>query len=425
MNPPYLSTRTMDDTTAAFLREHYADCAGDLYTAFMQLATALLKPDGRLSTIVQQSFLSIRKYRQFRLDLFEQTNIVSCVQLGTGAFPSRPGEKVNTAIVTLQKRASKDKDDNFEIKYLRLQGKSDLEEAKNRGLEQCAHETIKRSAAVNLISLLPGQAFAFHCPEEVAGIFAKETSIEQLKDDFVLTNGLFTCDNSRFVKLASQLSEAEVREGLYVPYDKGGGRKWYHQTPYVLNWGDDGQAVRDFRFARGQSRGLPGEAFYFKPGITYSYIGTKGFKARLLSPNCVFDIASSAIFSQRYDLHYVLGFFNSALVAYLLSILNPTINFQIGDLRKLPFKAPTESLQSEVAKLAAEAVEIMKQIPPPKNSDGDINGIDLDLKQMMERESEIQAQIDSLLFDHYKISSRTRRQILEDGWVKHSRTLLY
>ncbi len=103
MNPPYLSTRTMDDTTAVFLKRNFPEASGDLYTAFIQLAISLLAPQGRLSTIVQQSFLSISRYRSLRLDLLSKSRIISCVQLGTGAFPSRPGEKVNNAIITLEK----------------------------------------------------------------------------------------------------------------------------------------------------------------------------------------------------------------------------------------------------------------------------------------------------------------------------------
>ncbi len=202
-----------------------------------------------------------------------------------------------------------------------------------------------------MIHSLAGQPFAFHCPVEIAAIFKNEPSLAQLQDDFVLTNGLFTCDNNRFVKLTESLKPHEL--GDYVPYDKGGGIKWYHRTPYSLHWGKGGQEVRDFRVERGQSRSLPGENYYFQPGVTYSYIGTKGFSARLLSQGSVFDIASSAIFSRRHDLHYVLGFFNSALVAYLLSILNPTVNFQIGDLRRLPFRAPQPEMESTIAKLGA------------------------------------------------------------------------
>jgi hypothetical protein len=401
---------------------------------------------------VQQSFLSISRYRLMRLDLLNKSQLVSCVQLGTGAFPSRPGEKVNNAIITLlnpcgdkihhprdrvvarianrigdgvsdqvvervgeldAERVPTQTDPS--IRYLRLHGKADHDQILSIGLANYPHQSILHSQAVNLINSLSGQPFAFHCPVEIAGIFDREPSLAQLKDDFVLTNGLFTCDNERFVKLARDVTPAEQRD--YVPYDKGGGKKWYHRTPYSLRWGKNGQEVRDFRVERGQSRSLPGENFYFKPGITYSYIGTKGFCARLLSEGAAFDIASSAVFSLRHDLHFVLGFFNSALVAYLLSILNPTINFQIGDLRRLPFKEPQPELEQKLATLSAEAVGIAKTIEEANGR----SQLTTEIAALARREGQIQSEIDALIFDHYGVSKQARLAVLDEPWVKRSR----
>ena len=105
-----------------------------------------------------------------------------------------------------------------------------------------------------------------------------------------------------------------------------------------------------------------GERFYFRQGITYSYIGTKGFKARLLSPGSVFDIASSALFSDEIDLSYMLGFLNSSLIRFILGTLNPTVNFQIGDLRRIPMRKPSHDTEREVAALAMEAVDLARVI---------------------------------------------------------------
>src|SRR5215470_13985113 len=130
----------------------------------------------------------------------------------------------------------------------------------------------------------------------------------------------------------------------------------------MVLWQGHGDQIRRYRKERGQSVSLPGEDFYFKPGVTYSYIGTRGFKARLLSPGSVFDIASSAVFSRQEDHLYLVGFLNSALVRYIMSILNPTINFQIGDLRRIPFRKPSEKIRLRIRALSKEAVEMAKTV---------------------------------------------------------------
>jgi len=129
-----------------------------------------------------------------------------------------------------------------------------------------------------------------------------------------------------------------------------------------------------------------------------------------LSEGAIFDIASSAIFSNKYDLHFLLGFLNSALVAYLLSILNPTINFQIGDLRKLPFRAPDNTLEAKVAQLAREAVSLVRSLPHTTEA-GEIAIIS-------RREKDIQAQIDALIFEHYQLSSSAQQAVMQEPWVQ-------
>ena len=398
MNPPYLSTRTMDDTTRKFLRSHFSAAAGDLYTAFIELGISLLAEGGCISTVVQQSFLSIARYRRLRLSLLHEHNLLSSIILGTGAFPSRPGEKVNNVIITVQRRKARQESSEEDgeagpaLYFHRLADDKQL--------------TLSQQGAQNLVAQITGQPFAFHCPPDVSAIFSKYPQMADRSLQFDLTNGLFTCNNQLFIKSAAQveaLPSLEERE-RYVPYDKGGGHKWFHATPHRLDWGTDGQSIRDYRVQRGQSRSLPGEQFYFQPGVTYSYIGTKGFKARLLSEGAVFDIASSAIFSRRFDLDYLLGFLNSALVAYLLSLLNPTINFQIGDLRKLPFKEPGSDLESEIKALAHEAVALVKSGAINKATEAALL-------------AQIQSRIDVLIFDHYAVSKSDRANISADPWV--------
>jgi hypothetical protein len=407
MNPPYLSTRIMGDTNAIFLKRHYPDSAGDLYTAFIELATRLLAPSGKLSMIVQQSFLSIQRYRAFRLKLLEHCHITSCLTLGLGSFSARPGEKVNSAILTLEKKRN---ETNTESSI----------DSTNRAMRVGRMENNKLSAnliteetALATMSAISGNPFAFDCPTALANCFKELPALSEL-EGIAIVNGLFTCNNKKFVKLASQLSESDKH--LYVPYDKGGGQKWYHQTSYRLYWPDNGESIRQYRKERGQSRALPGEEYYFKLGLTYSYIGTTGFKARLLSENSIFDIASSAIFSNKIDHHYLLGFLNSSLAIYLLGVLNPTINFQIGDLRRLPFSAPTADISTHVANLAKEAIDLMRHWH--ENQQGP-NGAEL-----VEDERKIQQEIDTIIYQLYKIDNATATIIRDNEWVAGSRKKL-
>lgn len=387
MNPPYQSTRTMDGATNAYLKKYYPSCQGDLYTAFLDLALRILKPGGTLCTITQQSFFSIQRYRQFRLDLLDQVRFEKIIALGTGVFRACPGDKVNNTIITVQKNTP-------------VEGQT-LTYLKN----DSPHRISQTKLRANTLSI-PGNPYIFDAPDALVRLFIDHPPLKDFAPHINIVNGLFTCNNKLFVKDKSQVDASE--EALYVPYDKGGGRKWYFETPLRLRWEDNGDRIRDYRASRGQTRTLPGADYYFKSGVTYSYIGTSGFRARLLSPQSIFDIASSAVFSESLSQYYLLSFLNSSTVIYLLSTLNPTINFQIGDLRRLPFKEPDSALVAALDGLAREAVDMVRENNPLSQAD-------------REKEADLQKEIDELIFKHYEIDSELRREIENNSWVKNAR----
>lgn len=428
LNPPYLSHRLMPGTSAKFLRENYDGSQYDLYTAFLELSIRLMGKQGRLALICQQSFLSTSRFEHLRRKLVERCHINSIAQLGAGAFASRGGEKVSNAIISLSRKDhSTTEVSDMELvnpprlSVYKLVSASAKRQAEQAGVQEFAKVTVSERELLATTAMIPGFPFVPFCPQEIAVLFRSYQTIAQSDNGIVLTNGLFTCDNKRFVR--HFLDFYEDNPANYVPYDKGGGQKWFSTTPYLLKWKNNGDDIRRFRLQRGQSKALPGERFYFKDGITYSYIGTRGFKARLLTPGSVFDIASSAMFSEQIDLYYLLGFLNSALTRFILGMLNPTVNFQIGDLRRIPFCPPSKKIEIEVARLAKEAVNLAREAETFDNSSSAYNRA-LALETIRSRAQEInhselqlQNEIDEAIFDLYKISGTTRDTIRENEWV--------
>ncbi len=428
LNPPYLSHRLMPEISAKFLRENYDGSQYDLYTAFLELSIRLMSKQGRLALICQQSFLSTSRFENLRRKLVERCHINSIAQLGAGAFASRGGEKVSNAIISLSRKHDSASDttnteraNGHRLSVYKLVSASSKRQAEQAGVQTFVKETVSERELLTTTGTIPGFPFVPFCPQEVADLFRDYETIAQSDNGIVLTNGLFTCDNKRFVRHFSEIEEDTPAN--FVPYDKGGGQKWFSTTPYLLEWKNNGDDIRQFRLERGQSKALPGERFYFQSGITYSYIGTRGFKARLLSPGSVFDIASSAMFSERIDLYYLLGFLNSALTRFILGMLNPTVNFQIGDLRRIPFCPPSQKIETEVARLAKEAVNLAREAETFDYSSPAYNGslanesIRWRLEQINHSELQLQNEIDEAIFDLYKISSTTRDTIRENEWV--------
>lgn len=415
-NPPYMSMRNMPSATADLLKQHYPQSKNDLYAAFIELSVGLLQSDARASIICQQSVLSISRYEKLRLLIKQNCEMETVVQLGSGSFPTKPGEKVNNAIITLRRKTSDlEKKEKLLFSFARILYSEEKRQAERQGIKSLLDsQTVNTNRFANP-EIGVKTEFAPWCPQQIQGIFEAHPPLQSNDAKTIVVNGLFTCNNRLFVKKYDEVA-AEARHE-YVPYDKGGGQKWYHSTPYLLHWVRNGDEIRDYRASRGQSRSLPGEDFYFKPGITYSYIGTQGFKARLLSPNSIFDIASSSVFTTEELRMYMLGFLNSSLVRFLMGVLNPTINFQIGDLRKIPFALPDLSTQIAIGRLAFEAVELVRSIESAIDERAGCRAPDDEYRSAKAKESSIQKEIDTMIFELYKVSSDIQKQIVVDPWV--------
>lgn len=79
--------------------------------------------------------------------------------------------------------------------------------------------------------------------------------------------------------------------------------------------------------------------YYFKSGLTYGALSSKGFSARLLKENRVFEISGPGIFlKEKSKKNLLLAYLNSKLCKFILDIINPTVNFQRGDLERIPYK---------------------------------------------------------------------------------------
>ena len=74
---------------------------------------------------------------------------------------------------------------------------------------------------------------------------------------------------------------------------------------------------------------------YCHDGLTWSFVSSSKFGIRYLPTGCFFDVAGSTLFS-RVDNKYTLGFLSSCVCFDILKILNPTLNYQAGNIKSLP-----------------------------------------------------------------------------------------
>lgn len=208
------------------------------------------------------------------------------------------------------------------------------------------------------LKTVPGAPIVYWIGENVRNLFGEETIDSIAKS----VKGLDTCDNDRFVRLWSETTfnscsfpfstaRLEPRKKWY-PYCKGGGfRKWYGNFEYTVNWGEDGAEIRNFRNPDGSIKSRPQNIeFYFRKGITFSSVTSSLFSCRIME-QCIFGGGGNGIFTE--DVDPLIGFLNSKLNQYFMSLLNPTLNMLVGDINRLPYIAVGERIERVISKLVA------------------------------------------------------------------------
>ncbi|MBT9546706.1 MAG: BREX-1 system adenine-specific DNA-methyltransferase PglX [Candidatus Sericytochromatia bacterium] len=203
-----------------------------------------------------------------------------------------------------------------------------------------------RASAVDF-KKIPGSPIAYWVSEKVRDIFNFSDIFESFSTP---RQGLGTTNNELFVKYWFEVNRQKIAFNCsdkidalnskckWFPYSKGGGyRKWFGNDIDVVNWLQDGIDIKEALI--GKNPNIPrSESQYFKEGITWGLITSASFSARFSPQGGIFDVGGSKAFPPSDSKEYFLGLLNSKLSALFLKTLNPTLNFQVGDLKKIPVK---------------------------------------------------------------------------------------
>lgn len=223
-----------------------------------------------------------------------------------------------------------------------------------------------RASAADFIKI-PGGAVAYWISKSVRDTFINGETFEELARP---RQGLGTGNNAKFTRLWFEVSKSKIALGCktkyealssnarWFPYTKGGGfKKWYGNELDVVNWADDGAEIK--QALKGMNPNIPrSEEHYFKNGITWGLITSSNFSARLCDFGSIFDVGGSKAMPSDTNLYVILGFLNSKISSFLLKTLNPTLNFQVGDLKKLPIVGLEQQIKHE--SLIKEIVQISR-----------------------------------------------------------------
>lgn len=356
-NPPYLCARNLDPAVVRRLKTRYPSAWRDLYACFMLRCLEMLRPGGRAGILSMHSFMFTAAFQRMRRDLLQSANIQTVAHFGPGLFTIGNPGTLQTAAVVLERKPAPQRSAIFFRLIDADEKQAALAKAIRSGsqfeLSQDKLASLPRSAWMYWISGAAGRAFR---------------EFPKLGDISPPRQGLATTDNMRFVRYWWEVEPPNFSgtRDKWMPYAKGGRfRRWYESPRHRVNWEDDGREiksaiVRRYPYLDGQWQWVAkNSAWYGREGITYSYLTSGRFSARRLEPGTIFDVAGSSLFPDDSRRAGMLGVLNSSVARELLSAINPTVNFQVGDLRQLPVP---RSFPDELRKHVGRAIDWTREL---------------------------------------------------------------
>jgi SAM-dependent methyltransferase len=350
-NPPYMNKQNIDDNNKKIFKSLYPHTYFDQFSMFIERCIELARNNGYIAMITQQSFMFIKTFDSFRKKLLKAVTINSVAHLGSHAFEDIAGEKVNTVMFSLIKNRQSGK----LSKFIRLVDSYEKDIDLKKG---CSDSEILSSTLVYMIpqdnfNLIEGSPFLYWISKDLYDIF-KYKSLDKFAD---IRSGIVTGDNDVYLKYQWEIREIGKR---WIPYAKGGDfSKFDAPIEFVIDWSKDAQS----HYSGHPHARIREGKYHFREGITYSKISSSGFNARYLSKEMLFDDASSSIFpSSSSNIYYILGLVNSKLISFVLATLNPTLNFQVNDVSRIPIKLPDETTQKKVTAFSHQCVTIKRDL---------------------------------------------------------------
>lgn len=336
-NPPYMPVSNSSASLQNFVKKNYPDSKTDMFAVFIERVAQLTKPNRYSAMITMHSWMFLSSYEKLRSKILE-TDTVNMAHLGARAFEEIGGEVVQTTAWIERKTDLK----QFKATYKRL-----VDENSQTAKEQAFLN--KNDNAYNItktnFSKIPGSPIAYWVNDGLLSAFANGKSLGNIA---LARNGMKTGENGRFVRLwwevevekfnstANDWKIASSSGAKWFPYNKGGEfRKWYGNNDCIVNWQNEGDEI--FNHAKTDKRNVQDYPLElkFKPSVSWSLV-TSGQPAFRYKENNLSDIAGMSFYTQKEDLIILLGFCNSKITLEILKLLAPTINFQAGDIGRLP-----------------------------------------------------------------------------------------
>ena len=353
-NPPYTDSADFGPELKKFVEANYKQpykFNTNLYAAFIKRCCEITTDDGYVGMIHPHTFMFIKTFEDVRKYLVEHTHIELLVDHGldrSNLFDTTVRLDATYYVLCKKKK-------NSDGVYFRIANGFQERDKKIVFLESfndlCNNKTNKLVTILpqEKLKIIEGWPFIYWISDGFREKFKGVKIIDKLN----VQRGCETNNNNKYLRFWWETMLSNVQDDTRYHYAKGGSfNKWAGNLWLILDLNE--KVYQEINV----DGNLNGYEYYGTEGITYTGSGSKGPSFRYLPNHSAFDVGGSSIFPNHFkDLFYVLGFLNSTLTRYIIDCLNPTVNVQIIDIKRIPFVEPENYLVKNISRLSKNNVD--------------------------------------------------------------------
>lgn len=354
-NPPYMGGSGMNARLSDYVKKYYPDSKSDLFAVFIERCAQMDKRGGYQAMITQHAWMFLSSFEQLRKKLIANEQVVSLAHLGVGTFEDLNSKVVQSVAFVLRSETVKGYTGNYD----RLFEKQGLYEDNVMKAKWLVTGTHRFNAKQDNFSKIPGSPVAYWTGSN----FYENYSYPRISDFAEVITGMTIGDNNKYLRLwyepqknkisigKESMNDVDLKFAYWIPYSKGGLRRnWYGNYEYVVNW-----SKKD-NFNRSKTTL---QHLYLREAVTWPFITSGDFSARILPKGFLWDVAGSpCFFKSESDRLYALAFLCSNAANFILRVVNPTINVQAIDISQMPLII--KDSKEKIINLATKCISISR-----------------------------------------------------------------
>ena len=320
--------------------------------------------DGYCGFLTPFNWMFIKNHEQLRKYIITNKCLSSLIQLEYNSFTEIAMVPVGTFILY----NSSFKNVNYIGTYLKLsEFKGNMDVQKEKVVNSLKSSTnYKFNISQNNFLKTPNYQIIFWEDKYLIDSFNKYPPLSKYAKP---SRGLSTFNDNKFLRFwfeptfksinfnCSTLEDSINSKKKWFPYNKGGSyRKWYGNNEYVVNFYNFGEDIK--QTGKGS---FSNSDYYFSKGLTWSRISSRYFGVRYHDNGFIIgDAGPSVIVINDNYIFYILGILLSQFSLRIISSLNESMTFQVGDLNRIPILVKEEK-KKEIEELVKLNIEISKK----------------------------------------------------------------